>query len=204
MERVQGPEHPATLTTRDNLARWTGEAGDAAKARDQYAALLPDIERVLGPENIETLRVRAGVARWTGEAGDPAGARNLLMALLPDMERVLGAEHADTLTVALGEMLTSGNVLLVGGPEIPAARHAPGRTELLRLLVERTGDQSIGNAGRQQVLDSLEINDLDQVARLLNGLRDGLEAQIADTYAMRSPTRLTTRSRKSRSPASST
>ena len=43
-ERVLGPEHPDTLTARGNLALWTGEAGDAAGARDQFAALLP-IER---------------------------------------------------------------------------------------------------------------------------------------------------------------
>ena len=40
-ERVQGAGHPATLATRHNLASWTGQAGDAAGARDQYAALLP-------------------------------------------------------------------------------------------------------------------------------------------------------------------
>ena len=34
-ERVLRPEHPDTLTARGDLARWTGEAGDAAGARDQ-------------------------------------------------------------------------------------------------------------------------------------------------------------------------
>ena len=48
-----GPEHPDTLAARGNLARWTGEAGDAAGARDQYAALLPVAERVSGPEHPE-------------------------------------------------------------------------------------------------------------------------------------------------------
>ena len=36
-----GAEHPDTLTARGNLAHYTGNAGDAAAARDQYAALLP-------------------------------------------------------------------------------------------------------------------------------------------------------------------
>ena len=44
-----GPEHQETLVIRANLARWTGEAGDAAGARDQYAALLPIFERTLAP-----------------------------------------------------------------------------------------------------------------------------------------------------------
>lgn len=29
IERVQGPEHPYTLTTRNDLAGWAGQAGDA-------------------------------------------------------------------------------------------------------------------------------------------------------------------------------
>ena len=48
-------EHPDTLTARDSLARWTGNAGDAAGARDQYAALLPVRERVSGAEHPDTL-----------------------------------------------------------------------------------------------------------------------------------------------------
>jgi len=45
-----GPGHPNALAARHNLATWTGEAGDAAGARDQFAALLPISERVQGPE----------------------------------------------------------------------------------------------------------------------------------------------------------
>ena len=71
-ERVQGAEHPDTLTTRANLASWTGRAGDAAGARDQYAALLPVSERVLGAEHPATLTIRANLAYWTGQAGDTA------------------------------------------------------------------------------------------------------------------------------------
>ena len=41
------------------LASWTGEAGDPAAARDQFAALLPVRERVLGPEHPDTLAARA-------------------------------------------------------------------------------------------------------------------------------------------------
>ena len=88
LERVSGPEHPDTVTTRNNLARWTEEAEDAAAARDQYAALLPTVERILGPEHPDTLATRADLARWTGEAGDAAAARDQFAALLPVVERV--------------------------------------------------------------------------------------------------------------------
>ena len=61
-----------TLTTRHNLASWTGQAGDAAGARDQYAALLPVRERVQGAEHPHTLTTRHNLAYWTGQAGDTA------------------------------------------------------------------------------------------------------------------------------------
>jgi uncharacterized protein DUF4062/tetratricopeptide repeat protein len=92
-----GPEHPDTLSARHELAYWTGAAGDAAGARDQFAALLPIRERVLGPDHPSTFITRNMRARFTGEAGDAAGARDLLAALLPVEERVLGPEHPDTL-----------------------------------------------------------------------------------------------------------
>jgi hypothetical protein len=65
---VSGPEHINTLITRSNVARWTGEAGDAAGARDQFAALLPVRERVSGPEHPATLTTRANLAHWTEKA----------------------------------------------------------------------------------------------------------------------------------------
>jgi hypothetical protein len=92
-----GPEHPDTLAVRADLASWTGMAGDAAAARDQYAALLPVVERALGPEHPDALACRSSLARFTWDAGDAAGARDQFAALLPIAERALGPEHPDTL-----------------------------------------------------------------------------------------------------------
>ena len=69
LERVLGAEHPDTLTTRGNLARWTGAAGDAAAARDLFAALVPVRERVSGAEHPYSLTARGNLARWTGRGG---------------------------------------------------------------------------------------------------------------------------------------
>jgi hypothetical protein len=93
LEQSRGAEHPDTLTARGNLAHWTGMTGDAAGARDQYAALLPVRERVLGPEHPDTLAAHENLAAWTGHAGDMAGARDQYAELLPVVERVLGPEH---------------------------------------------------------------------------------------------------------------
>ena len=80
------------------MADWTGAAGDAASARDQYAALLPIMERVLGAEHPGTLAAGVGLARVTEQAGEAASARDQYAALLPIMERVLDAKHPGTLT----------------------------------------------------------------------------------------------------------
>jgi hypothetical protein len=69
-EHVFGSEHPDTLIVRARLAARTGLAGDAAGARDQFAALLQVYERVLGPEHLDTQTARFNLASWTQRAGD--------------------------------------------------------------------------------------------------------------------------------------
>ncbi|WP_371778490.1 tetratricopeptide repeat protein [Streptosporangium subroseum] len=93
-----GPEHPETLNARFNLALWSGEDGDAARARDQFAALVPVLERVLGPEHPNTLTTRANLALYSGKAGDAVGARDQYAALVSVLERVSGSEHPATVT----------------------------------------------------------------------------------------------------------
>ena len=117
-----GPEHPDTLAARGSLAYWTGEAGDAAGARDQYAALLPVVERVLGPEHPDTLAARGNLAGWTGEAGDAAGARDQFAALLPVRERVSGPEHPDTLTARANLAYWTGRRGMRPGPATSTPR----------------------------------------------------------------------------------
>jgi hypothetical protein len=56
------------------LARWTGEAGDAAGARDLLAAVLPVLERVLGAEHPGTISVRTELARWTRQVRETGPA----------------------------------------------------------------------------------------------------------------------------------
>ncbi|MFI9846772.1 tetratricopeptide repeat protein [Nonomuraea sp. NPDC051941] len=94
---ASGAEHPDTLSAQNQLAHWMGLAGDAAGARDQFAALLSIRERVLGAEHPDTLITRHNLAYWMGLVRDAAGARDQFAALLSICERVLGAEHPGTL-----------------------------------------------------------------------------------------------------------
>ena len=68
IERALGPEHPRTLAYQDHLAYWTWQAGDAAKAQDMFAKLLPIVERVLGPEHRQTQGTRVNLARSARDA----------------------------------------------------------------------------------------------------------------------------------------
>ena len=67
-----GSDHPETLTTRHNLARWRGEAADPAGAATAFAQLLDDYLRVLGPDHPETLTTRRNLAYWRSQAAASA------------------------------------------------------------------------------------------------------------------------------------
>jgi tetratricopeptide (TPR) repeat protein len=96
---IQGPAHPETLTTRGNIANWTGNSGDAAGALRLALDVLPDEEQVLGPRHPNTLTTRCNIAFWTGRCGDAAGALRLFRDLLLDDLWVLGPRHPDTLAI---------------------------------------------------------------------------------------------------------
>jgi Tetratricopeptide repeat len=131
---AHGPEHPDTLTARGRLAYWTGEAGDAAGARDQFAALLPIEQQVLGPDHPDTLSARGNLARWTGEAGDAAGAQDQFAALVPVRERICGPEHPDTLA-------TRGHLAYWTGEAGDAARARDQFTALVPVREQVSGPE---------------------------------------------------------------
>jgi hypothetical protein len=56
------------LVTRAISAEFTGEAGDPAGARDQFAALLPIRRRVLGAKHPYTAATRDNLALWKRKA----------------------------------------------------------------------------------------------------------------------------------------
>jgi Tetratricopeptide repeat len=67
---VLGADHPDTLTTRNNIADWTGRTGDARGALALFQALLPDLERVLGADHPNTLTTQAWVNELRALGGD--------------------------------------------------------------------------------------------------------------------------------------
>jgi len=71
-ERVLGPDHPDTLSSRNNLAGAYQSAGDLAKAITLYQDTLAASERVLGEEHPISRTVRLNLDRATQAAEDSA------------------------------------------------------------------------------------------------------------------------------------
>src|SRR3712207_7224616 len=55
---VLGADHRDTLATRHSIARWLGAAGEARRALELGAKLLPDRQRLLGADDPDTLKTR--------------------------------------------------------------------------------------------------------------------------------------------------
>ena len=99
LTRTLGPDHPRTLTSRNNLAVAYESAGRLEQAIDLHERTLADRERILGPDHPDTLTVRNNLASAYQAAGRLEQAIPLFERTLADCERVLGADHTDTLIV---------------------------------------------------------------------------------------------------------
>ena len=98
-EWVLGPDHPYTLTARNNLAGAYKSAGRFGEAIELYEQVLAERERVLGSDHLDTLNTRNNLAGAYKSAGRFGEAIELYERVLAERERVLGADHPDTLTV---------------------------------------------------------------------------------------------------------
>jgi tetratricopeptide (TPR) repeat protein len=92
-----GPDHPATLKTRDTVAWCLGVAGRVEESVGEFDTLVDDERRVLGHNHQDTLRTRHNRAHWLGQAGKVDEAVAEFQALLVDHRREFGPDHPDTL-----------------------------------------------------------------------------------------------------------
>jgi len=97
-EHLLGPNHPDTLSSRNNLACAYESAGNLERAIPLFEQTLADRLRVLGPEHPDTLGSRNNLAGAYESAGNLERAIPLHEQTLADFERVLGPEHPNTLT----------------------------------------------------------------------------------------------------------
>ena len=95
--RILGPDHPETLSSRNNLAVAYFAAGRIDEAITLYDQNLAARERVLGPDHPGTLTSRHGLAVAYRDAGRIDEAITLYEQTLAAQERVLGPDDPDTL-----------------------------------------------------------------------------------------------------------
>ena len=92
-----GPEHPSTLTSRNNLASAYQDAGRLDDAITLYEETLEDCIRILGPHHPDTLATRSNLAETYRAAGRLDQAIPLHEQTLKESVRILGPHHPDTL-----------------------------------------------------------------------------------------------------------
>ena len=97
-EWVLGPDHPYTLTARNNLAGAYKSAGRFGEAIELYEQVLAEYERVLGADHPDML-IRNNLAVAYLSVGRFGEAIELFEQVLAEYEWVLGSDHPDTLTV---------------------------------------------------------------------------------------------------------
>ncbi|MEW1761523.1 FxSxx-COOH system tetratricopeptide repeat protein [Streptomyces cyaneofuscatus] len=95
---VLGPDHPDTLTSRNNLALALSGLGEHQQAADLHQQTLTDHERTLGPHHPHTLTSRNNLANTLNDLGEHQQAADLHQQTLTDHERTLGPDHPDTLS----------------------------------------------------------------------------------------------------------
>jgi tetratricopeptide (TPR) repeat protein len=95
-ERVQGPNHPNTGASLNNLAILLQVQGKLADARPLFERALAIHEAAYGPDHPEVATDLNNLADLLQAQGELAAARPLLNRALAIRERVLGPDHPDT------------------------------------------------------------------------------------------------------------
>ncbi|MGW2553107.1 tetratricopeptide repeat protein, partial [Streptomyces sp. NPDC001635] len=78
--RILGPDHPDTLTTRNNLAHGLLGMGEYAQAVDLHRQTLEDLTRILGPDHPHTLTSRNNLELALVASRGPARRRGRWMS----------------------------------------------------------------------------------------------------------------------------
>ena len=168
-----GPDHPATLASRNSLAGAYRDAGRLDKAIALYEQVLEDSIRVLGLDHPSTLTSRFNLADAYRASGRLEEAITLYEQVFSGRSRVLGPDHRSTLTSRdhltdtyweagrLDEAITLKKQILadamrIMGPDSPGAS-----TARLNLAA------AYRDAGRLDESITLYQENLDDVARIM-------------------------------------
>ena len=130
-----GPDHPSTLTARNNLAGAYQTAGRLDEAVPLYEQTLKDRTRILGPHHPDTLTTRNNLAGAYQTAGRLHEAITLFEQNLKDFEDLLGPHHPHTLNTR---------------HRLADAYRAAGRTDEAEALFETPSDSEDDQDGTEE------------------------------------------------------
>jgi energy-coupling factor transporter ATP-binding protein EcfA2 len=134
LEERLGGAAETTVTARENLARWTGEAGEPKQARDLLREVLPIREQMSGPVSRKTLTTRGRLAYFTAKVGFLVEARDQYRELLDLYMRHFGSSDLSTLETWMNYARFTGEA---GDPT--RAREELGM--LVSLCTDRCGEE---------------------------------------------------------------
>ena len=95
-EQANGPQHPDTATSLDNLGMLLRNVNELDEARPLLERALKIREQVLGPQHPDTATSLANWGYLLHSLGDLAGAKSYYERALVIREQVLGEQHPDT------------------------------------------------------------------------------------------------------------
>jgi hypothetical protein len=182
-----GTQHPATFALRNELARWQGDASNAADALITLEQVVADGTRLLGPDDPILLEARENLGYQRGQAGDPAAAVADLTAVIADLTRVHGALAPKTLDTRnrmaywMGKGGDAKGAVLQLQALLPEAERALAPTDRIILSIRHNlgywlgeaGDPAAAAAALQDVLDDAQRT-LGAEDRELWGIRSNL------------------------------
>jgi tetratricopeptide (TPR) repeat protein len=205
-ERALGPDNPASLEIRSNLARIAEGHGRFAEALAAYQELLPAFAAANGPEHPDTIRMEMALGSALDDLGRGEEAVAVYRHALAVREKVLGREHADVgtaasrLAAALTRLGRHDEALALDERALAIKEKAYGPDHpSVAISVAQMGDEHVAHgdlAGARRFLErALEIrekrvatapgdvaNSLERLARL--EIREGRLAD-AEAHAVR-------------------
>ncbi|KAL1978250.1 hypothetical protein VTN31DRAFT_1109 [Thermomyces dupontii] len=94
--KLQGPSHPETLRTINNLGNAVQNQGEYEKAEAMYRRALEGWEKALGPDHPDTLTSANNLGTILSERREYEKAETIFRRALEGREKVLGPDHPDT------------------------------------------------------------------------------------------------------------
>jgi tetratricopeptide (TPR) repeat protein len=170
--KLQGTDHPHTLTAASNLARGLYRSGEFERARRLDEDTLTRRRRVLGDDHLDTLRSAGNLARDLYQLGDFERAREMDEDLFARFRKLVGDDHPDTLraavalTIDLNQAGEYARARALGGDTFARRRRVLGDDHPDTLNAAVNLARSLSHLGEYEQARRLDEDTLDRSRRV--------------------------------------